>query len=144
MYLDELAGLGGELHAEKAGGLRAKGLAIHKIAPAAHDLSYQKAHDHQICHGEELKAPHTPGLETSGRSSTFVSGCSSCANTPPPPRRISTWRSPAWRIIPLLLALMSFVQMPAPGWSRPYCSTMVTARPPRATWAYIPLPSGVK
>ena len=57
MYLDELAGLGGELHAEKAGGLRAKGLAIHKIAPAAHDLSYQKAHDHQICHGEELKAP---------------------------------------------------------------------------------------
>ena len=57
MYLDELAGLAGELHAEKAGGLSANGLAIHKIAPAAHDLSHQQAHDHQICHGEELKAP---------------------------------------------------------------------------------------
>ena len=57
MHLNELARLGGELHTKKGGGLGSKGLPVHKVAPAAHNLPHQQAHDHQIRHGKEFKAP---------------------------------------------------------------------------------------
>ena len=57
MHLNEGAHFSGELHAEHGGGLCAEGLSVHKVAPPAHDLPHQQAHNHQVCHGEELKAP---------------------------------------------------------------------------------------
>ena len=54
MYLHQLPGSGGQLHAPGHGGFRAKGLAVQEIAPAADGLADEQPHDHQVHHGPQL------------------------------------------------------------------------------------------
>ena len=54
MYLHQLPGSGGQLHAPGHGGFRTKGLAVQEIAPAADGLADEQPHDHQVHHGPQL------------------------------------------------------------------------------------------
>ena len=58
MYLHQLPGSGGQLHAPGHGGFRAKGLAVQEIAPAADGLPEQQTDAGQVQKGQDLELPH--------------------------------------------------------------------------------------